>query len=137
MVNNPYEERNKTYYKKEEYYYQLPDDYGVGKTGKAPQEVEFTGLAQHALVYISADIKLDEHLDFENIQLFPMICSSKIPTLLAKIPKNVLEQQSQEFEIFFYIKIKPTLSAILTYISKNFDLLHDDPKISQLSEDEL
>ncbi|CAI2375016.1 unnamed protein product [Moneuplotes crassus] len=137
MVNNPYEKRNEAYYKKEEYYYQLPDDFGIGYTGRSSQEVSSIGLAQHSLVYISAGVKLDERDDFDNIQLFPLICASKIPTLLAKIPKNVFLQEQESIQIFFYTKIKPTLSALLSYISKNFDLLHDDQKIALLSEDDL
>jgi len=137
MVNNPYEERRKAYYKKEEYYYQIPEDYNIGVTGKPQREVKYTGMAQHALSYISGDIKLDDEADFNNIKIFPLICSSKMPTLIAKIPKSMIDQRNDTFNIFFYIKIKPTLSAILTYISRNFDLLHDDPKISLLSKDDI
>ena len=66
-----------------------------------------------------------------------MIWSSKIPTLLAKIPKLELDKYGEDVEIWFYLKIKPNLSAILNYIWYNFDILHDDPQISLLDEDDL
>lgn len=66
-----------------------------------------------------------------------MICSTKIPTLLAKIPKSELDKFEEEYEIYFYIKVKQNLSAIMNYISYNFDIIYDDPKIRFLSPEDL
>jgi hypothetical protein len=137
MVTNPYEEKRKTYFKKEEYYYQLPEDFVIGQTGKPVEDISATGFAQHAIIYIAADIKVDGEVNFSNIKLYPVICASKVPTLICKIPKSDFKIRDKELEIFFYIKIKPTLSAIFTYISRNFDLLHDDPRISKLSDEDM
>ena len=137
VCNNPYEQRSKMYFKKEEYYYRTPDDHWVGQTGKPQEECSINGFAQHAIVFIWADIKLRDSDEFKNIRVFPMICSSKIPTLLAKIPKSELDKFDEEYEIFFYIKIKPNLSSMINYISFNFDIIHDDPKIRFLEPEDL
>lgn len=137
MCNNPYEERRKVYFKKEEYYYQLPEDFCIGHTGKLYEECAATGLPQHSLCVISVGIKLSVEKNYNEIKLVPMICSSKIPSLLRKISKQDLEKSTDEYEIYFYIKVKPNLSAILNYISYNFDILYEDPKIALLDEEDL
>lgn len=114
---------------KEEYYYQLPEEFALGQTGKPIDEVTASGFPQHSIVYICADVKTDPNENYSNIKLYPMICASKVPTLLRKIPKSELNKFQDSYEIQFYIKVKEKLSALLNYISFNFDVLYDDPKI--------
>lgn len=61
------------YFKKEEYYYQLPDDFYLRHTEKDPEEVKAKGFAQHSLVYISTGIRTSAEDNFPNIDLHPII----------------------------------------------------------------
>ena len=122
---------------KEEYYYNVPDDYWLGHTGKPQEEYTATGFPQHSLIVIIGGVKMASDLNFPELKLYPMIWSSKIPTLLRKLPKQELEKYGEEIEVWFYLKVKPNLSAILNYIWYNFDILHEDPKISLLDEDDI
>lgn len=60
-----------------------------------------------------------------------------MPTHLSKISKAELDRSGDSHEIMFYLKVHPKLSSLITYISANFDILHEDPKISLLSEEDM
>lgn len=76
--------------------------------------------------------------NFMQPKLLSMICSSKAPTELCRIEKQDITFDLQEGTDFIvYLNIKHVYSAILTYISKNFDVLYSDPNIKLLTEDEM
>jgi 2-phosphoglycerate kinase len=62
-----------------------------------------------------------------------LICSSKAPTELRRLPNYSLDKnKKKEINIGIKIKMNHTHSEILNYISRNFSSIFQDPDIGLL-----
>ena len=87
----------------------------------------------HTFVTFFSSIQIDDGRRMSEPQLNSLICSSKAPTELLRIPDyNLDTNQDKEIKIGINLKMNYTHSEILNYISRNFSQLCGEPDIGLL-----
>ena len=89
-----------------------------------------------------SNVRIYEDEEFAEPALTSLICSSKAPTQLRSVTAldlmssgQNLDEDGLNIEIFF--KIKHTFAALLSYVSRNFGLLHAERDIRLVPKEHL
>ncbi len=69
-------------------------------------------------------------------QLASLISAAKAPTVMRVITIDELNQLGGQLSIEIYLKLEHTHSGILTFISKNFNWLYNNPHVGRLTKNQ-
>ena len=85
----------------------------------------------HRLLSFVATVRLERGETLSAPKVQTMICADKQPTQLS----HYVDYHKESLDIGVFLRICPIHSQIMVYISRNFEKLISDPKISLLSKD--
>ena len=91
----------------------------------------------HSFVSFLSSVNIYQDQPLSAPKLYSMICSSKAPTELLSIPNfDLRDVFDDKLDIGLQFQTKELFSQLLSFISRNFTYLINDPEIRYLSKDD-
>ncbi len=134
---------SESYYNKNKYFVnpskkRVASPKAANTDNKLQQDSADGRVPSHCILTIASFIRIKEleELGKGAFSIVSLLTSSKSPTSLRQVPTQSMPDTGGKLSIEIYIKMEYTYSGILTYISRNFDWLYNNPAIGKLTKNQ-
>jgi hypothetical protein len=135
------EQLNESYYKKNQFFVSSKKKgaHSKDESEELKSAAVLDGrIPNHCILTLGSFIRIEELEDGGGVlQLNSLISASKTPTVIRKLKLQELNSVDNKLTMQIFLKLEYNYSAILSYISKNFNWLYNDPAIAHLAKNQL